>query len=208
MSPSQILEKINKKPIITILINSKFQKNIDSYHFEKAISFICSIIILLVGAFLLLSSFSNKSKIQGATFSDFILFGMILAFAFLGYLIIFKTKASQNEMSISQNSISTSNLNNLKLLEDGSNKVQKDISKSVLFEDIFGIEMVDLGETIELVILITSEGYKGKFEYFYIDKNTDNFQLFTNKLINNLPYIEGLSDRDWQHKLLRKLYLV
>ncbi len=71
--------------------------------------------------------------------------------------------------------------------------------------EVYGFDIVDLSDYLEILIVTTR--LTNQFEYIYIPSNSPDAAVITKELLDNIQYIEHLNDKDFTHKMLRKVYV-
>ena len=75
----------------------------------------------------------------------------------------------------------------------------------IKLSEVYGFDIVDLTDYLEILIVTTR--MTNQFEYIYVQSSSPDAVKITKLLLDNVQYVEELSDRDFNHKMLRKLYI-
>jgi hypothetical protein len=78
-------------------------------------------------------------------------------------------------------------------------------STKIKYNEVFGFDIVDLEDYLEIVIVTTR--LTNQFEYIYLPSSSPDAAIITKELLDNILYIEHLNDKDFMHKLLRRVYV-
>jgi hypothetical protein len=138
------------------------------------------IILLLIGLFMYYQFYSKGIS----AFSNTIRFILYIIFAAFGFYNL-NTMAVETVLEVDEESIATA----------GGSKL--------FFDDIYGFDIVDLGDYLEYIFL--TNAFTGQFRYFYISRDDDKVPELTKLLLTNIQFIEELNNRDFFHRVSRKL---
>jgi hypothetical protein len=75
----------------------------------------------------------------------------------------------------------------------------------IKYNEIYGFDIVDLTDYLEIVIVTTR--LTNQFEYIYLPSSSPDAAIITKELLDNIQYIEHLNDKDFVHKMLRRVYV-
>jgi hypothetical protein len=78
-------------------------------------------------------------------------------------------------------------------------------STKIKYNEIYGFDIVDLEDYLEIVIVTTR--LTNQFEYIYLPSSSPDAAIITKELLDNIQYIEHLNDKDFLHKMLRRVYV-
>jgi hypothetical protein len=75
--------------------------------------------------------------------------------------------------------------------------------KTIQYSNLYGFDIVDLGDYIEIIFLTTT--LTGQFVYVYLPTSSTEIPKLTSDLVTNVQFVENLNTKDSIHRILRYL---